>query len=128
MYVLTHKSNTYLYFLNKEVNKNRPSLIPFHYTFLLTQSNFSAFLDLLIIHFLLLFKNRISPCWRRSSGGCCRWLTHMLEPGNWRFVTAQHLRMYALPTVGTASAPFRGAALKEQGVETLWTEYMTEPS
>ena len=65
--------------------------------------------------------------WRRSSIGhdCC--LTHNLDPGKWRLLTASPvLQMNVLLTLSTVGAIFKAVALREQYVETIWTVYLTE--
>lgn len=66
---------------------------------------------------------------------CCRkdancGLTHELDPGNQRLLTPSSVfGMYITPTVPTTGAIFKYTALREQGVvETIWFEYVTEPS
>ena len=59
--------------------------------------------------------------WRRSSIGhdCC--LTHNLDPGKWRLLTASPvLQMNVLLTLSTVGAIFKAVALREQYVETIW--------
>lgn len=56
------------------------------------------------------------------------WLTHKLDPGT----EASHPSLFlniSLPTIYTVGAGFKDADLRKQDViEGIWTEYMTEPS
>lgn len=57
-------------------------------------------------------------------------MTQELDQGNWSLLTLSLvIEKYVLPTVPTTGAIFKDVTLREDGIiETICTEYVTEPS